>query len=84
MPTDRSSAHDTKDGSGRTAGAFDIRVFIGSLIGIYGIVLVITGLVSSDGRTINLISGALMIVGAVVFFAWARLRPVVLADPPHE
>ena len=83
MPSDHSSTHDTEDGSSRTAGAFDIRVFIGSLIGIYGVVLVITGLVSSDGRAINLTAGALMIVGAAVFFTWARLRPVVVAEP-HE
>ena len=74
------------------AGAFDIRVFIASLIGVYGIVLVITGLVQSDseltktdGVNINLIAGIGMIVFAVLFLVWARLRPVVVhAVPPSD
>lgn len=70
------------------AGAFDIRNFIGLLIGIYGVVLVITSffdganeLAKSDGIRINLWAGLGMAVVAAGFFAWARLRPVVV--PPH-
>jgi hypothetical protein len=74
------------------AGAFDIRVFIASLIGIYGIVLVIAGLVQSDdqltktdGVNLNLWAGIGMIVVAAVFLLWARLRPVVVhAVPPSD
>lgn len=84
MSTDHSPTHDAEGGVRRTAGAFDIRVFIGSLIGIYGVVLVITGLVASHGRTINLLGGAGMILGSLVFFVWARLRPVVVPDQPDE
>ena len=80
MSTNHTPGQDAEEGASHTAGAFDIRTFIGALIGIYGIVLVITGLVSSDGRTINLTAGASMIVGAGVFFTWARLRPVVVPE----
>ena len=74
------------------AGAFDIRTFIASLIGIYGLVLVISGLLhtsaadlkKSDGLNINLIAGIGMVVVAAAFLAWARLRPVVVPDHPHS
>jgi hypothetical protein len=69
-------------------GLFDIRVIIGGLIGIYGIILVITGLFAgdtqiakSDGLNINLVGGICMVVGAAAFIIWARLRPIVV--PPE-
>jgi len=73
------------------AGAFDIRTFIASLIGIYGLVLVVSGLLhtsaadlkKSDGLNINLIAGIGMVVVAAAFLLWARLRPVVVPDRPH-
>jgi hypothetical protein len=90
MPSDHSSdqspvhdaGHDAGEGEGAAhkAGAFDIRTFIGALIGIYGVVLVVTGLVSSDGRTINLLAGVSMVAGAAVFLIWARLRPIVVPE----
>jgi hypothetical protein len=74
------------------AGAFDIRVFIGSLIGIYGVVLVLVGLFGTDDRqlhkaddvNVNLWAGIVMILGAAFFFVWARLRPVVVPDHVEE
>ena len=74
------------------AGAFDIRTFIASLIGIYGLVLVVSGLVhtspadleKSDGLNINLIAGIGMVVVAAAFLLWARLRPVVVPEHPHS
>jgi hypothetical protein len=73
------------------AGAFDIRTFIGILIGIYGVVLVAMGLFATsdadlakaDGLNINLWAGLGMIVAAVVFAGWAYLRPVVVPDEPR-
>jgi hypothetical protein len=70
------------------AGAFDIRTFIALLIGIYGIVLVIAGIVGSsasqlkksDGVHVNLYAGIGMVVVSIVFFVWARMRPVVLPE----
>jgi hypothetical protein len=74
------------------AGAFDIRVFIASLIGLYGIVLVITGLVQNDseltktdGVNLNLWAGIAMVVVSAAFLVWARFRPVVVhAVPPSD
>jgi hypothetical protein len=70
------------------AGAFDIRTFIALLIGVYGLVLVLAGLVGTseteldraDGLNINLIAGIGMVVVAVAFLAWARMRPVVVPE----
>jgi len=74
----------------RKAGAFDIRVFIGSLIGIYGLVLVLVGLfgtsdsqlAKSDDLNINLWAGLGMVLVAAGFFVWARLRPVIVPVDP--
>ena len=95
---ERTAAHDgatndgsTDDGSARAhrAGAFDIRNFIGLLIGIYGLVLVIASFFDSgkelskaDGVRINLWAGLGMLVVAGAFVLWARLRPVVVPDDP--
>lgn len=70
------------------AGAFDIRTFIALLIGIYGVVLVATGLfgtseqalAKADGLNINLWAGLGMVVVAALFQIWARARPVVVPD----
>ena len=84
---------DTGAGTGRsgrpdrhTAGAFDIRNFIGGLIGIYGIILVLMGLFGEQslektgGVNANLWAGLIMLVGAAAFMVWARLRPIVVPD----
>lgn len=81
--------HETETtGNARKAGAFDIRNFIGLLIGIYGVVLLITSffddaaeIAKADGVRINLWAGLGMTVVAIGFFVWARLRPVVV--PVH-
>lgn len=64
----------------RTAGAFDVRFIIGGLLGVYGLVLVIVGAVSSEGRQINLLAGLGMLATALVFGAWARIRPIVIPE----
>ena len=74
----------------RKAGAFDIRVFIGSLIGIYGVVLVLVGLfgtsdsqlAKSDDLNINLWAGIGMVAVAAGFILWARLKPVIVPVDP--
>src|SRR3954463_4429105 len=94
MSTTSGAGRSPKTPDGETphrAGAFDIRVFIASLIGIYGIVLVLVGLFGTsqtdiqkkaDGLNINLLAGIGMVVVAALFLLWARLRPVVV--PPHH
>ena len=64
----------------RTAGAFDVRFIIGGLLGVYGLVLVIVAAVKSDGRSINLWAGVGMLAAALVFGAWARIRPIVIPE----
>ena len=88
--------HDQSTGK-KTAGAFDIRVIISMLIGLYGVVLVVTGLVATsdadldtaDGVNINLWAGLGMVAVAAAFVVWSRVRPIVVAvhhdeeDPRH-
>lgn len=73
------------------AGLFDIRVIIGLLLGLYGIVLVLVGIFGStaektkaDGMNINLYAGIGMVVVALVFFAWTKARPIVVPDDPAD
>ncbi len=75
----------------RKVGLFDIRIIIAALIGLYGIILVITGLLSSEaqadkasGLNINIIAGIVMILFAAAFIAWARIRPIVVPPEPKE
>lgn len=69
----------------KKAGAFDIRIVIAALIGIYGVVLTILGLVQSQPETekaaginINLWGGIGMLVFTALFVLWARLRPIAV------
>lgn len=73
------------------AGLFDIRSIIGLLIGIYGVILVITGfftsddqITKSDGVNVNLWAGLVMVVVGVAFVLWARLRPIVVPEDPSQ
>ena len=83
-----SGAQTPAGGARHTAGAYDVRVVIAGLIGLYGIVLVILGFVdfsdSDKAKTgdvnANLWAGIVMVVVAAVFVVWVRLRPIVV-DP---
>ena len=72
--------------SKQTAGVFDIRNVIGGLIGAYGIILTLLGLFGDEEGdktgdvNANLWAGIIMLVFAICFIAWARLRPVVVED----
>jgi hypothetical protein len=76
-------------GEKKAAGAFDVRNVIAGLIGFYGVVLVVVGLVDggdealtkTDGFNANLWVGLAMVVFALVFALWARLRPIVVPSP---
>jgi hypothetical protein len=79
------------NGSGKrhAAGAFDVRNVIAGLIGFYGVVLVVLGLVDNGadalkkagGFNANLWVGIGMVVFAVAFALWTRLRPIVVEAP---
>jgi hypothetical protein len=89
MSTAGSSTGNTAaDGSGtkHAAGAFDVRNVIAALIGFYGLVLVVLGLVDTSdealekagGLNANLWVGLGMLVFALSFALWSRLRPIVV------
>jgi hypothetical protein len=85
-----SAAHES--GEKQAAGAFDVRNVIAALIGFYGVVLVVVGLVDNDdealaktdGFNANLWVGLAMIVFALVFALWSRLRPIVVPAPKAD
>jgi xanthine/uracil/vitamin C permease (AzgA family) len=70
--------------------AFDVRLIIALLTGVYGLVTTVLGLgITSDeeiersaGININLWAGIGMLVVSLLFIAWARLRP--LRVPEHH
>lgn len=86
------STHPTTERTPRTttAGAFDIRTIIGTLIGIYGLILLVMGLWftddseidRADGVNLNTRVGIGLLVFAAIMLAWVFLRPLrVPADP---
>src|SRR5215210_5479637 len=85
MSTAGSSAVDGA-GEKHAAGAFDVRNVIAALIGFYGVVLVVVGLVDNSdealekagGFNANLWVGLGMLVFALSFALWSRLRPIVV------
>lgn len=93
------------DGAGdgahvETVGAFDIRTMIGALIGLFGAILTVLGLVAftaaeaakTGGVNANLWSGLVMLAVAAAFLLWARLEPIRIvvrdnepgAEEPHD
>jgi len=70
---------------------FDIRIVIGALLGIYGVVLVIMSFSTSDsdlakvsGVNANLWVGLGLLAFAIFFGAWAVLRPIVVDEAQLE
>ena len=81
-------AENTSETGTHKAGLFDIRFIIGALMGIYGVILLITGLLHQrqparpgpTASTSTSSAASRMIVTAVLFGLWARLRPIVVPD----
>ena len=77
-------------GKAKSAGLFDIRTFIAALLGFDGVVILLMGLFGDQSTTvnesppinINLWAGLGLVLAAVVFETWKRLRPVKVAEPP--
>src|SRR6185312_17178484 len=65
-----------------SSGLFDLRLLIGGLLSVYGVILFIasffTSTDKSDGIDINLWMGIGMFVGGALFLLWARLAPLKL------
>ncbi|NYE37264.1 hypothetical protein F4692_002397 [Nocardioides cavernae] len=68
------------------AGAFDIRNIIGALMGVYGVILALAGLFGdpelekTGDVNANLWTGLALVVVAVAFLAWARLKPIEVPE----
>jgi hypothetical protein len=84
--TEEAEARDRATGM---ASLFDLRMVIGGLLVLYGIVLTVMGLLASDaarakavGININLWAGLVILAGGAIFLAWARLRPASGRGPP--
>jgi hypothetical protein len=82
--TEEAEARDRASGM---ASLFDLRMVIGGLLTLYGVILTVMGLFASDdakakaaGININLWAGLVILAGGAVFLAWARLRPLRAED----
>jgi drug/metabolite transporter (DMT)-like permease len=72
--------------------AFDIRLVIALLVGVYGVVLTVLGIgfttdeeiEKSAGVHINLWAGIGMLVVAAAFGLWALVRPLRVPDQQDE
>jgi xanthine/uracil/vitamin C permease (AzgA family) len=77
-----------RDPADRSSRLFDLRLIIGAMFSLYGVVLIITGIADgsaeiakASGIRINLWVGLGMLIVGVVFLLWARLRPIRLEEP---
>src|SRR3954471_9694693 len=89
-PIDHTDTHIPDPQALRLAKLFDLRTFIGALFLIFGVVVTIEGLRASPasiakaaGVNLSLWTGPIMIVIALIFFAWMLARPPSL-DVKHE
>ena len=83
----RGEEAEARDRATGMASLFDLRMVIGGLLALYGVILTIMGLFASEeskakaaGININLWAGLVILAGGAVFLAWARLRPLRAED----
>lgn len=79
---------ESRDPADRSSRLFDIRLIIGGMFTLYGVILAIVGFTDgsaeidkASGIRINLWVGLGMLVVGLVFLAWARLRPLRTDEP---
>jgi prolipoprotein diacylglyceryltransferase len=73
------------------ARLFDIRVLIGGLFTLYGVMLIVAGFFTSDAQlskasniNINLWLGIGMLVLGLLFLLWWRVNPLKVAAPDPD
>jgi hypothetical protein len=78
---------EARDRATGMASLFDLRMVIGGLLALYGVILTVMGVFASDqakakaaGININLWAGVVILAGGAIFLAWARLRPLRAED----
>ena len=76
------------DAKSAAARLFDIRVLIGALFTVYGVMLVVAGFLMSDtqlkkasGINMNLWLGLGMLALGLLFLLWWKLNPLKLPSP---
>jgi hypothetical protein len=84
------TSHETDAPQSAAAKLFDIRLLIGGLFVVYGVLLGVSGFFTSDkerakaaGININLWLGIGMLILGLLFLLWRRLNPQHIA-PPSE
>lgn len=85
-------ADEVDEREARAVRAFDIRTISAALLGIYGLVTLVMGLVAvtdedlerAGGMNVNLVTGIVLVVVAAGFLLWVRLRPLVVPTRPHD
>ena len=67
----------------RATNMLDVRKIIGGLLGIYGAILLVAGIVGSDadkekaaGVNVNLWVGLALLLASAIFWTWALTRPL--------
>jgi hypothetical protein len=85
------SNEESKAPASAASKLFDLRVLIGGLFTVYGVVLTIVGLLATkaalakaSGININLWMGLGMLVLGLFFLLWWRLRPLHRELPPSD
>jgi hypothetical protein len=78
---------EARDQASGMASLFDLRMVIGGLLTLYGVVLTVMGLFASSdtkakaaGININLWAGLVILAGGAIFLAWVVLRPLRAED----
>ena len=80
------SSHQASTPTKHSAGVFDIRMIIGLLLLIYGVILTATGVFGdpaydkTGGVNANLIAGVALLAVGGFFALWARLRPIIVDE----
>jgi hypothetical protein len=89
--SDQTSNDDADTPKSAASRLFDIRLLIGGLFTLYGLMLTVAGFFTSDSArakasniNINLWLGIGMLVLGLFFLLWHRLNPLKLAPPPDD
>lgn len=90
-PASRSTSASADTPKSAASKLFDIRVLIGGLFTVYGVMLTVAGLFTTDadlrkasGININLILGVGMLLLGGFFLVWVRLSPQLHVEPTTD